>query len=138
MKKIFKGLIIFLALGFGFMLTLGATENAKMEDREVLMAGTLTEVYDKNEVSADERFKGKYVEIYGEVESISSTFGQNIVMVKSTLQKSIFGVQCNFKDSEKSKLAELRKGDFIRIVGKCEGKILTVNLKMCEVMEYER
>lgn len=135
MKKIFKALIIFIALGFGFMLTLGASENAKMEDREVISAQKLYDFYEDNVVKGNKRFKGKYIEVYGEIQDIYvDIFGCPIVVLDCGFMK-VDAVQCSFKEKEVDKLTDFKKGDKIRLVGKCAGKVFNVEIQRCEVME---
>jgi len=94
-------------------------------------AGQLYSEFEANEVAGDLKYKGKLIAVAGYVESIDSSFGISVVLVGSPGDWS--GVRCYF-DSEEQSVANLRKGDYVTIVGKCSGMLMfNVGLDHCRV-----
>ena len=93
-------------------------------------ANQLSSAYNANEVSADDKYKDKVLEVTGTVDSIGKDFTDTSYV---TLQASgdILGVQCMFDDQYKSQLSKLQKGQRIRLRGTCKGKTLNVLLADC-------
>jgi hypothetical protein len=58
-------------------------------------ATALIEAYENNEVAADAKYKGKEVEVTGEVNRISSTFGKSSVTLGG-----LIGVTCYFSKAQ--------------------------------------
>ncbi|CAI0716224.1 OB-fold putative lipoprotein [Serratia quinivorans] len=72
-------------------------------------ATALFKDYDDNEVAADEKMKGKIIEVSGTVQSIDKDFTDSIIVRLKTSNEflpAIMGV----KDSEKSTALALKKG----------------------------
>lgn len=84
--------------------------------------------YEANEVAAEERYKGKVVQLTGAVKSIESHPWGASVQLEG---EQYFVVNCTFQDSERPKLAELTKGQLVTIRGQHDGKAGYVNLKRC-------
>lgn len=76
------------------------------------------------------KYKDKVVEISGTVDSIGKDITDTPYV---TLQASgdILGVQCMFDNQYKGQLAQLQKGQQIRVQGTCKGKTLNVLLADC-------
>ena len=111
--------------------SIAATDDGKTT---TINAFQLVDDYKNNEVAADERYKGKVLEVSGSIESI----GKDLM---DTMYVSFGGggkfelrrVQCFFDDSETDKLAKLSKGQWITIKGRCDGLMGNVLLKECAI-----
>ena len=93
--------------------------------------------YNNNEVRADEQYKNKLVVVYGAVEDIGKDIVDSTYITLSDGQKySLKNVQCMFSDEgEIHKVADLQKGEKVRVVGKCRGESLTIPLlKNCYIV----
>lgn len=107
-----------------------ATANAPAEAIKV-SAAQLYSAYKANEISADDQYKGKLLEVSGSVNSIGKTFNSPYVTLKGD---TYFGdIQCMLRDSEQSKAATLQKGQQITVQGKNVGLTLNVTLSDCIV-----
>lgn len=96
-------------------------------------ASGLVNEYEQNEVAADEKLKGKNIIVTGIVDNISKDImGDPFVVLRGD---GLFrGVQCTFRDN--SVLSELRKGQQVQLVGKCEGLFMNVQMTECVLMNY--
>lgn len=94
----------------------------------------LTQYYEANEVSADQNFKGKTFEVEGTVGDIKKDILDNIyVILKAGSEYDLRDVQCYLNDE--SIAASLSKGQMIVIRGTCDGLMMNVQMKDCEVVE---
>lgn len=92
-------------------------------------ATTLIEEYNNNEVAADAKYKGKEVEVTGEVDRISSTFGKSSVTLGG-----LMGVSCYFSKAHEADIGALSKGQTVAIRGRVDGMMMGVNLKDCQLV----
>jgi len=95
-------------------------------------ASQLYAAYRANEIDADNKYKGKILEVSGTV----STIGKDILDSPYVALKTddIIGVvQCMLENSEKSKAAGLQKGQRIVVQGKNSGLLMNVILRDCIV-----
>lgn len=85
-----------------------------------ITAEQLHEEYDANEVAADLKYKGKVLEVSGEVLSIgrSALDEKPLVTLKAGFLQSVF---CYFDKAHESQLAQLVKGQHIIVRGLCVG-----------------
>ena len=93
--------------------------------------------YDENEVSADNRYKDKVVEIKGTVINIRKDFSDNIVVTLNGLvdnEYEIVGVACTFSKSHNNETSGLSKGDKIVVRGLCKGKIMGPRISGCSLL----
>ena len=91
--------------------------------------------YEDNEVSADNKYKGKKVAITGTIERIiKSGFSDDpIIVFKGTFIKD---VKFYFSKDSNNEISNLSKGDEITIVGTCKGMTLgDVVLHKCKILE---
>jgi hypothetical protein len=95
---------------------------SKKEEVEVIAiaAGELYAAYEKNEVSADQMYKGKILAVEGTIENIGKDIIDSIYI---TLETGDFlsNVQCYFKKEDADIVANLSKGQNVTVVGKCTG-----------------
>lgn len=92
-------------------------------------ATTLIEEYNNNEVAADAKYKGKEVEVTGEVDRISSTFGKSSVTLGG-----LMGVTCYFSKAHEADIGALSKGQTVAIRGRVDGMMMGVNVKDCQLV----
>lgn len=92
--------------------------------------------YKENEVAADEKFKGKTLDIEGTVEKISKDFTDEMyVVVKAG--EMLTSINGYFDDSQKSTLASLKPGQRIVLRGRVDGFIMNMNVvvKGCQLVQ---
>lgn len=93
-------------------------------------SGNLIDSYKGNEVSADQMYKGKTLDVSGRIHSIGKDIMNNpYVTLDSGRQFELVSVQCFFDRRHEGELAKLQKGQFVTIRGKCGGKMMNVLLK---------
>lgn len=105
------------------------TENTPQptENNNVIVTAIeLCKAYDENEVNADNLYKNKTLEITGTIESIGKDMlDDTYVTLEDGETYSLKNVQCYFKDkTEIDKVASLKKGDEITIIGQGDGAVL--------------
>ena len=97
-------------------------------------AEDLISAYKANEVAADERYKNQPLAVTGTVDSIGKDILDTMyVTLKGDEKYGFTSVQCMFDDEHKTELAALSKGDHIRVVGICKGKLGNILLKECSI-----
>ena len=141
-----RNLLSVLALGTFVALATGSeeSETSSSDDWEIdvddgttapsgetveITSKDLSAEYDKNEIAADNKFKGKTVKVTGKVEDIGKDFMDEVYI---TLEgQDIFqGVQVYFKNSgEEETAATLEKGQDVTIEGNCDGLLLNVQIE---------
>ena len=90
--------------------------------------------YEANEVSADEKFKGKKLAVSGVIGEIGKDVLDNPYL--SLDIDFLKNVNCYFDDKNNKVISRLSKGQRVTIIGVCRGKILLdVVLKDCEVWD---
>lgn len=97
-------------------------------------AKKLSADYEANEVSADNQYKGKIIEVSGTIKDI----GKDILddpYVSLETGNIIFGVQCMFDKSDAGLLANLAKTQKITLSGKVSGKLGNVILRDCKIVQ---
>ena len=80
--------------------------------------------YEANEIAADNKYKNKKLAVTGKVVEISEVLGEVTIDLSTGDELNLTTVKCSVKD--KDKVAKLRKGQSITIIGVCDG--LTLNL----------
>jgi len=85
-----------------------------------ITAQQLYDEYEANEIAADQKYKGKIIEVSGKVNKISkSAFGDEpLITLDAGVLSSIF---CYFHESYESQLAKLVKGQSVIVQGVCVG-----------------
>jgi hypothetical protein len=93
--------------------------------------------YDANEVAADAKYKGKTLEVTGNVKEIGKgVFGGQFVAMTLSKNQFMASVRCEFPKSAEGELSKLSKGQRVTIRGKCEGFTLdTVHLEGCTLVK---
>lgn len=95
-------------------------------------APSLVEIYKQNEVKADNNFKGKTFYVSGIVDDIKKDIMDNIYV---TLEGDdvLSSVQCYFDNADEA--ANLSKGQQVVFKGKCNGLMMNVLMKDCELVK---
>ena len=99
-------------------------------------ADDLIKAYKANEIAADEKYRGKLLEVAGKVSDISDTLGSlQVDLGISTKDFEMVTVKCSFPDSERPKIAKLQKGNTATFLGRGDGMTagLYVGLTDCSL-----
>lgn len=98
-------------------------------------AKDLLSAYEENELNADNQYKDKLLEITGIVDDIGTDILDDVYVTLGDGEEFSFAtVQCYFKDKEEiDKVASLKSGDEITIIGTCDGQFFNVSLKDCKI-----
>lgn len=113
----------------------GAAEAAPEKPVAAVTAVDLAAAYHANEVAADEKYKDKYIGVAGMVTSISKDAFDNMVVGLDT-KVPFQEVHATMKDSEKSKVATLSKGQAASLLCRGGGMIIgSPILRDCTVFQ---
>lgn len=121
--------------------TVDQSENAEQAQTQTPTAVITTEMiadFDKNQLAAEEKYKGKLLEFTAMVKNISEDFTGNpfLSLVPEDADEMYFGtsIQCVFKD--KSQLTSLENGQTVTVRG--TGDVMTigiVSVKDCQIVQ---
>lgn len=90
--------------------------------------------YKNNEVAADNRYKGKLVEVTGLVDDIKKGLMDDLyVTIGTGEQFEIPQIQAFFDDEMNSQLSQLNKGELVTVVCRVDGLMMNVLLKDCSI-----
>ena len=96
----------------------------------IITASKLYKEYNANEIAADEKYKGKIIEVTGVIRDIGNDIMDNAYI--TLVGDEYFGdIQCYF--NEKSVVAKLSKGKRITVIGSCSGLMINVQINNCIV-----
>ena len=96
----------------------------------IITASKLYKEYNSNEIAADEKYKGKIIEVTGVIRDIGNDIMDNAYI--TLVGDEYFGdIQCYF--NEKSVVAKLSKGKRITVIGSCSGLMINVQINNCIV-----
>jgi hypothetical protein len=102
---------------------------------DAISAAELMGIYQRHEVSADSLFRGHRVMVLGTVGRITrDVFGTSYMTLDET-QSGFGSVQCLFNKSEDAPLAVLLPGESVYISGTLDGKMMSVLLTDCTILE---
>jgi ABC-type glycerol-3-phosphate transport system substrate-binding protein len=112
-----------------------SVEPAKTQEAISVTADELEKAYAENEVAANEKYKDKTLKVTGKIYSIESGIGDvPYVVFQSKDQFSLNQVQAKFADSNKSKIATLKKKASLTVVCKSAGEVAgSPMLEDCEI-----
>ncbi len=100
-----------------------------------ISAYQLFKEYESNVIAADQKYKGKILEVDGIVREIGKDFQGSLYLVLTGADIQIIGVQCYFSTAHANALALVRKGERITVKGKCSGYfLLGPDLKGCKII----
>jgi hypothetical protein len=107
---------------------------APMKPDFTVSAPELCREYEANSIAADLKYKGKLLEVSGDIKDINKDILNSIfVVLDSRNPESITDAQLYFSDAHEKEAASLSKGDYFGAVCRCDGKFMNVILKDCEV-----
>ncbi len=100
-----------------------------------IKAEQLMNEYQENEVYADNKYKGKLLNVSGRVKSVGKDVLNTmyVILLPDTEYIYATSVQCFFSDDKNEQLASLKRGQWITVRGKCKGKTFNVLLSNCEL-----
>lgn len=93
------------------------SESAPVVDAYKTTASQLYSAYEANEVAADEKMKGKPVEVSGVIQSIEKDFADNIILQLKT-PNEFMPARMTLEDTEKQKAMALSKNTKITVLCK--------------------
>lgn len=100
-------------------------------------APDLWQAYTENQVNADNLYGGKTIAVTGKISNIGKDIvtGKPYVSLVSGDQLGIYPIQCFFPNEDQNeKIAALKDGQEITIVGKCNGiSVVHVQLSNCYI-----
>lgn len=129
----FAGCVAICAIGIKGVSDQAEKEKEEFEKAEAIKvtAAELAAAYKKNEVAADEKYKGKKIEITGTVESIDSGAGDE---PRVQLEGGEMFITVTLQDIPKDEAKKLSKGDKVKAVCKGDGEIIGFpKLKDCKL-----
>ena len=133
--KSLLSIFLFIIIGFG---SLDELENLDQSPKVTsdsnpsvtISASKLYKEYNENEIAADEKYKGKIIEVTGVIRDIGNDIMDNAYI--TLVGNEYFGdIQCYF--NEKSVVAKLSKGKRITVIGSCSGLMINVQINNCIV-----
>lgn len=108
----------------------------KTAEAKTVALSTLLDDYKDNEVRADELYKGAFVTTTGKVGDVKKDIMDNMFVTVGTGKRfEIPEVQCTLTPDNKSKAANLSKGDSVTVKGKVSGLMMNVQLEDCMIVE---
>ena len=135
-------LILFVCCG-GPLILMGIGGAAQEQEKEeksaridkekpiVVSAAQLYSEFNDNEPRAKRQFVGKVVQVSGSVGQIS----ERHVMLEGD-RLGLAGVYCYLRDEDVEAVESLSKGNYVTLVGICEGKsVVSVEVKNCRFVE---
>ena len=136
MKKrlILGGLTILVLVGAYLAFTQYFKKHSSVLDQNpdvVITAADLFQAYSENEISANERFLNRNLQVTGTVSKTENQNGNLQLFLES--EDALFGVQCEMVPGTSS--AELTPGTEVTLRGICSGYLMDVNLNRCELIE---
>jgi hypothetical protein len=110
-------------------------ESVASKNQEQILQTDIREIlsaYKNNEVGADNRYKGKQIQVTGVVDDIKKDlFGSLYVTLGTGAQFEIPQIQAFFDDSMNNQLAQLTKGQQLTVVCRVDGLMMNVLAKNC-------
>ena len=129
-----KNSLTFFSILFFSIIALASLENdappINSETKPVLKvtSKTLYKEYNNNEIAADDKYKGKIIQVRGTIRDIGKDIMDDAYI--SLIGDDFFGdVQCFFPD--KSYLLNLKKGQRVNVIGYCDGLFMNIILQNC-------
>ena len=110
-----------------------AAEQQQKEATISISADDLMQAYKDNQIAADQAYKGKILIVKG---TINKMGGDNQPFVLLDTNEPFKAVQCVFPRGSESSLASLRTGQTIRIEGRCDSMLYSMNvfLQNCSIV----
>ena len=134
-NKSLLSIFLFIIIGFG---SLDEFENLDQSPKVTsdsnpsitISESKLYKEYNENEIAADEKYKGKIIEVTGVIRDIGNDIMDNAYI--TLVGNEYFGdIHCYF--NQKSVVAKLSKGKRITVIGSCSGLMINVQINNCIV-----
>lgn len=111
------------------------TPKETVEEPELTVtAKEIIDAFEENEIKGKQTYSGKRAKITGIVGDIGEVFGSVYVTLGSGEDFEIIMLQCFFKDKdEMDKIAELKKGDTLTLIGTIGEQSLNIEVKDCKL-----
>ena len=105
----------------------------------VVSARQLYADYERNEVAADKKYVGNYVEVTGVIASVSEAFGKYDVKLETDDFISVTHIVCKVDKDEEAAILALEAGQTIAVLGKMRGlSVFDINLDDCRLVSSGR
>jgi len=141
-SELISGLVSLAFLGwigwtfFGDKLSTGSDQKARSVDLSnpsyVVNYKSLADEFETNSVSAESKYEGKVIAVDGPVNSVDKDFsGDPYVTLSGEYDLAI--IRCEIGKDGTSSVVNLRKGQFVRVMGLVSGTDMGVSLNPCRV-----
>jgi hypothetical protein len=101
----------------------------------VVSPAALTAEFRANEADANARYKGKWVQVRGEVDQVvKNEINKDMLSFTLKTEKPLETpcVQCFIDDPYTARTVQLRQGETVTVNGKCDGKVANICIIGCE------
>lgn len=101
----------------------------------ILPATALFQAYDSNLVAADGKYRDRVIYITGAVDIVESDLrgGYSVTLQAGAGWDQV--VNCEFSKGQVDYILKLTRGSYVRIKGRCSGKIPTLTLSDCLLVD---
>jgi len=107
--------------------------SAPPEVAYTLTADELSQAYSANEVAADSKYMGKWVEVTGTAGDIGTELMGHPYVVLDSTDVMTPSIQCVCASDQENAVAGLTRGSSVTLVGKVEGMLGYVEMSDCEL-----
>jgi hypothetical protein len=113
------------------------TVEEKIKPDVTVTTDQLLDEYQKNHIGADQKYKGKWVQITGKYSGTGNVALAGDYVGLGSAHEGEFDVMCFLDKNDtaaRDKAGKLKEGDTVTLLGLCEGKVLgftAVRLKLC-------
>lgn len=105
----------------------------KTEADYYLTAQQLIEDYEDYESESNQKYSERLIEVEGQIHEISTSKGNMVIALKPDDATS--SVICHMLPEESEKVLKLKRGQIIKIKGKCTGFLLDVIMVRCVLVQ---
>jgi len=133
--------IVCIILAFGSVDSDSDTKDVQSQSAAyTLSANDLIQAYIKNEVTADSKYNGKVVAIYGRIEEIGKDIMDEAYITIGNVSSDFMdrSVQCSFTESELGSFGGLSKGMQVTIKGRVDGLMMNVRVNECRITDIPK
>ena len=123
-------ILFFLIIGLASIEDEAPAINSETQPVLSVNSKTLYKDYTNNEIAADDKYKGKVIQVSGTIRGIGNDIMDDAYI--TLVGDDFFGdIQCFFPD--KSSLINLNKGQKVTVVGYCTGLFVNIILQNCVI-----
>jgi hypothetical protein len=106
----------------------------KSQQISMVSISTILSDYEDNEIGADNKYKGRYIQTTGIIDSVKKDLMGSLYVTLGTGSQFEFPkIQAFFDKSERNNLALLRKGSSLTVTCQVEGLMMNVLVKKCQI-----